>query len=133
MVTALNDGPAGCSGLVVDDDAMVRESVSATLSDLGVEVHEASDGLEGLEVLEHHPEIAVVVTDIAMPRLDGVSFVRRARALHPDLKVLFITGQQAKPASETVLSKPFRHAALVSAVRGLLASPKPEAGQAAAG
>ena len=108
----------------MDDDALVRESVCETLSDLGVEVHEASDGVEGLEVLEHHPEIAMVVTDIAMPRLDGISFARRARALHPKLKVLFMTGQQAKPASETVLSKPFRHSALVAAVRALLAGPK---------
>ena len=116
--------PASCAGLVVDDDELMRESVSATLSDLGVEVHQAADGLEGLEVLESHPESAVVVTDIAMPRLDGVSFVRRARALHPDLKVLFVSGQQAPPASETFLRKPFRYAALVSAVRRLLAGPK---------
>ena len=81
--------PASCAGLVVDDDELMRESVSATLSDLGVEVHQAADGLEGLEVLESHPEIAVVVTDIAMPRLDGVSFIQRARARHPGLKVLF--------------------------------------------
>jgi CheY-like chemotaxis protein len=112
------------AGLVVDDDKLMRESVSETLSDLGVEVHQASDGLEGLEVLEHHPEIAVVVTDIAMPRLDGIGFAQRARALHPDLKVLFVSGRQAPPASETFLSKPFHYAALVSAVRGLLASAK---------
>ena len=108
----------------MDDDGLVRETVCETLSDLGVKVHEASDGVEGLEVLEHHPEIAVVVTDIAMPRLDGINFVRRARALYPELKVLFMTGQQATPAGETVLSKPFRHSALVSAVRALLAGPK---------
>ena len=127
MLTQMDkkQAPPSCAGLVVDDDALLRESVSETLADLGVEVHQASDGLEGLEVLKHHPEIAVVVTDIAMPRLDGVSFVRRARALHPTLKVLFMTGQQTKPASESVLSKPFRHAALVAAVRCLLGSAKP--------
>jgi len=76
----------GCAhrvGLVVDDDEMIRESISEVLADLCDEVYVAADGLEGLEVLEHHPNITVIVTDIAMPRLDGVAFAKRARELHP--------------------------------------------------
>jgi two-component system cell cycle sensor histidine kinase/response regulator CckA len=73
-----------------------------------------------LEVLHHRPDIAVVVTDIAMPRLDGISFARQAKQQHPDLKVLFVSGLQHPPASEEFLPKPFPRRALVSAVQHLL-------------
>lgn len=107
-------------GMVVDDDAMVRESVVAVLEDLCDEVYEASDGLEGIEVLLHHPDICLVVTDIAMPRLGGIEFVSRARQLLPDLKVLFVSGLQRPPDNESFLAKPFRARSLVSAVQRLL-------------
>ena len=67
-----------------------------------------------------HPDISVIVTDIAMPRLDGVTFASQARLLHPDLKVLFLSGLQRPPASEEFLAKPFPVRALVSAVQHLL-------------
>jgi response regulator RpfG family c-di-GMP phosphodiesterase len=67
------------SGMVVDDDALVRETVAEVLEDLCDHVYQASNGEEGLEVLREHPDISVVVTDIAMPRLDGVAFASRAR------------------------------------------------------
>jgi CheY-like chemotaxis protein len=114
-----------CVGMVVDDDILVRETVVAILEELCDEVYEASDGLEGLEVLEHHPDISVVITDIAMPRLDGIGFARRARCAHPGLKVLFVSGLQHPPASEEFLPKPFPRRALVSAVQHLLSGPSP--------
>jgi CheY-like chemotaxis protein len=107
-------------GMVVDDDALVRESVAEVLEDVCDHVYRASDGVEGLEMLSQHPDISVIVTDIAMPRLDGVSFATRARLLHPDLKVLFLSGMQRPPASEEFLAKPFPVRALVSAVQHLL-------------
>ena len=107
-------------GMVVDDDALVRESVAEVLEDLCDHVYRASDGVEGLEVLRQHPDISVIVTDIAMPRLDGVAFASQARLLHPDLKVLFVSGMQRPPASEEFLAKPFPARALVSAVQHLL-------------
>jgi CheY-like chemotaxis protein len=107
-------------GMVVDDDAMVRESVAAVLEDVCDEVYQAGDGLEGLEVLDAHPDISLIITDIAMPRLDGIAFADEARRLHPELKVLFVSGLQRPPASETFLEKPFPLRALVSAVHQLL-------------
>jgi CheY-like chemotaxis protein len=118
-------GRPPCVGMVVDDDALVRETVVAILEELCDQVYEASDGLEGLEVLEHHPDISVVITDIAMPRLDGIGFVRQARRDHPGLKVLFVSGLQHPPASEEFLPKPFPRRALVSAVQHLLSGPPP--------
>jgi CheY-like chemotaxis protein len=112
-----------CVGMVVDDDVLVRETVVAILEELCDEVYEASDGLEGLEILGDHPDISVVITDIAMPRLDGIGFARQARREHPDLKVLFVSGRQHPPASEEFLPKPFPRSALVSALLHLLAAP----------
>lgn len=107
-------------GMVVDDDALVRETVAEVLEDMCHHVYRASDGLEGLEVLRLHPDISVIVTDISMPRLDGIAFARQARRLHPGLKVLFVSGLQRPPASEEFLAKPFPARALVSAVQQLL-------------
>ena len=72
------------------------------------QVYQAADGQEGLEILEQHPDISVIVTDIAMPRLDGIAFASKARRLHPELKVLFVSGMQRPPGSEEFLAKPFR-------------------------
>jgi CheY-like chemotaxis protein len=107
-------------GMVVDDDELVRESVAAMLEDLCDQVYQASDGVEGLKILEDHPDIGLIVTDISMPRLDGLTFAHQARRLHPELKVLFVSGLQHPPPSETFLLKPFMRRAFVSAVQGLV-------------
>jgi CheY-like chemotaxis protein len=109
-------------GLVVDDDTLIRQSVAEVLEDLCDHVYQASDGVEGLEMLRQHPDISLVVTDISMPRLDGVTFARHARRFHPELKVLFVSGMQRPPASETFLAKPFPARALVSALHHLMAA-----------
>jgi two-component system cell cycle sensor histidine kinase/response regulator CckA len=120
QVPADQVGHSHCVGLVVDDDDLVRENVVAILEALCDEVYAASDGLEGLRVLHDHPDITVIVTDIAMPQLDGIGFIKQARRQHPDLKVLFLSGLQAPP-QETFLAKPFMARALVAAVNQLLA------------
>jgi len=107
-------------GMVVDDDPLVRETVAEVLEDLCEHVYRAADGIEGLRVLREHPDISVIVTDIAMPRLDGIAFASQARRLRPDVKVLFVSGLQRPPGTEEFLAKPFRARALMSAVRQLL-------------
>jgi CheY-like chemotaxis protein len=107
-------------GMVVDDDNLIRESVAEVLGDLCEHVYQAADGQEGLEILHQHPQISLIVTDIAMPRLDGVAFANLARQMHPGIKVLFLSGMHRPPASEEFLAKPFPARALVSAVHHLL-------------
>ena len=106
--------------MVVDDDELVREAVATMLEDVCDEVYQATDGEDGLAVLEDHPDIALVVTDISMPRLDGIAFADQARRQHPELKVLFVSGLQHPPPREKFLMKPFMRGALMSAVRRLL-------------
>jgi CheY-like chemotaxis protein len=119
-IPAQTDGTAHNIGLVLDDDALIRESVVAVLEDMCDCVYQGGDGVEGLRLLSEHPDISLVVTDIAMPRLDGLAFADAARQLHPDLRVLFVSGLQRPPASEIFLEKPFPLRALVSAVHQLL-------------
>ncbi len=65
--------------LVVDDIAQVRRQIAAALAGLGADVIEAADGAEALETIAQAPA-AVVVSDIRMPRLDGLGLLRALRA-----------------------------------------------------
>lgn len=70
----------GKTALIVDDSTSMRQMVSFTLKDSGFAVLEAADGSEGLKHLDGRP-IAVVITDLNMPVMDGITFIRRTRAL----------------------------------------------------
>lgn len=78
--------------LIADDDPVVREGLAAILegqADLAV-VGEARDGEEALEMAQRlHP--AVVLTDVWMPRLDGIEATRRIKHLLPEVAVIFLT------------------------------------------
>ncbi|MEW6486900.1 MAG: response regulator [Thermodesulfobacteriota bacterium] len=65
--------------LVVDDSALVRRMVRATLEGAGLVCHEAADGLEAVRLALRNVYV-LVVTDIQMPNLDGLKFIQRFRA-----------------------------------------------------
>jgi len=67
--------------LIVDDSPIVHDLVSEVLRSHGVIVIRAGDGLEALDKLDEHPEVGLVVTDVEMPRMDGLQLLRRLRAL----------------------------------------------------
>jgi CheY-like chemotaxis protein len=122
------DLPPTLTVLLVDDEDGVRTLITEILRDAGYAVIEASDGIEGLEVLQSGVQIDVVITDIGMPRMNGVEMIEQARESHPDLKVLFITGyaQQQVSLSQQldrnaqVLTKPFVMNALLERVAMIL-------------
>jgi two-component system chemotaxis response regulator CheY len=64
---------------VVEDDDELRGELAAILSEMGVEVLEARDGVEGLERLERGPLPSAILLDMWMPRLDGVGFLAAMR------------------------------------------------------
>lgn len=66
--------------LVVDDSPIIRDIESEVLRSHGLIVIEASDGLEALENLDTHPEIELVITDVEMPRMNGLELVTHLRA-----------------------------------------------------
>ncbi len=116
--------------LVVDDEVLIRMTVSEELTDRGFTCLEAGTGAEALRLLQAHPEIVLLLTDVGLPGgLNGCQVADSARAARPGLPVLFITGyaDQAPLADESitgamaVLTKPFRIADLIDKVHVLLA------------
>ncbi|MCP5386546.1 MAG: response regulator [Novosphingobium sp.] len=78
--------------LLVEDEDMVRAVAQRALTRAGYEVTVASDGDEGLELVEAGGEFDLVVSDVAMPAMDGPSMAREIRKLHPAMPVLFMSG-----------------------------------------
>ncbi|MDQ1078175.1 response regulator [Pseudoroseomonas cervicalis] len=109
--------------LVVDDDPGVRGVTATFLADLGHRVVEVAEGEAALRTLSERQDIGLLVTDVAMPRMDGTELAERARALQPSLPVLLLTGYadpQTGPQDYPVLRKPFRLGDLSRCIAELL-------------
>jgi len=78
--------------MVVDDDAQVRHALAKVIEGHGLATVQASSGKEALEVLRLQGEIPLVVSDVNMPEMDGISFLREALRLYPDMAVIMLTG-----------------------------------------
>jgi CheY-like chemotaxis protein len=79
--------------LVVDDEPTVRMLMTEVLEDLGYRAIEASDGASALKLLQSDVRIDLLVTDVGLPGgINGRQVADAARAVRPDLRVLFITG-----------------------------------------
>src|SRR5437879_11007740 len=76
--------------LVVDDEQSLRKVLAATLQREGYEVQVASDGEEALGALDRDGA-DVVVTDLVMPKMDGLSLLRKVVSSHPDVPVIVVT------------------------------------------
>jgi two-component system cell cycle sensor histidine kinase/response regulator CckA len=120
---------AGEAVLVVEDEEAVRGVVSRLLKSEGYKVMEAEDGAEALDLIKRsHGSIDLVITDVAMPKMNGQELAAHLRTLRPRLPVLFISGYTddemvrrglIEPNSP-FLSKPFTPEALAAKVRLLL-------------
>jgi CheY-like chemotaxis protein len=125
---------AGGRLLVVDDNALVREVSAQMLRELGFGVAEAESGHAALDALARGETYDLWVIDIAMPGLNGIETVRRARETSPGLRVLYVTGYADLSAMEhstgddPLIKKPFRLAELAAEVRAAMRRPHPAAG-----
>src|SRR4051794_37689862 len=102
--------------VLADDELNLRKVLGTILSRDGYEVLEARDGEEALRLVEQHAGgIAAVITDLRMPRLDGMGLLRRVVADHPDVPVIMITAhgsvdsavEAVKLGAFDYLEKPF--------------------------
>ena len=116
--------------LIVDDEQNIRDITGATLNRFGYKAVTAVDGVDALAVYQSNAAgpIAAVLTDMAMPRMDGAKLIRDLRAIDPELKIIAMSGlmnenQAADLKTLNVgsfLSKPFTAEALLTELRSLL-------------
>ena len=120
--------------LFVDDQFEVRDVAFKILQRLNFKPLIANDGADALiRMAEHHASIRLIITDMHMPRMDGLQFAREARRLSPRIPVLMVSGlleseeiAQLKLLGSTgQLNKPFSESDLAAALKKLLA---PQAG-----
>ncbi|MDX9981882.1 MAG: response regulator, partial [Lentisphaeria bacterium] len=82
--------------LLVEDDQSVRATCSMFLKSLGYRVLAAAEPREALKAVAAHPaDIALLLTDVVMPGMDGRQLAQRIRAVKPGVKVLFMSGYTA--------------------------------------
>jgi two-component system cell cycle sensor histidine kinase/response regulator CckA len=107
--------------LVVDDEEVLRKVASRALGELGLEVVTACDGLEAWELLQRDPRIRLVVTDVRMPRMDGLQLAALMRGLPNPPALLFMSGYgRPEDSAHAFTPKPFRPTDLADLVAGLL-------------
>ena len=115
--------------LVVEDEPALRRLISVSLEKRGYTVLAAEDGTEAIRILENNPgEIDLVVSDIMMPKLNGLELRKKATLLRPEMRFLFISGYAEDSIGRTALlpqdagylEKPFLPIELARKVRALL-------------
>lgn len=122
---------AAASVLLVDDDALVREVLALELEGAGYVVQSAASGSEAMHLLGTNERFDALVTDLAMPEMDGVALIRAAQDRRPALPAVLLTGyagDDATPALTGALSgrfsllrKPVSGTQLADRVAALLA------------
>ncbi len=100
--------------LIVEDEAIMRESLRDWLTDGGYQVETAGEGEEALRTIAEH-DFGVVILDLRLPGMDGLELLREARAKRPQLKGIIITAypsiqtavEAIKEGAVDYLTKPF--------------------------
>lgn len=116
--------------LVIDDDAAVRKFISMTLQRKKHTVVEADNGKIGLELLQEHRDISVMITDLIMPEKEGIETIIEVKQQYPSIKIVAISGGgKVSPenylviadalGANTTLKKPFSGQELIHAIDNL--------------
>jgi len=111
--------------LAVDDDVLIRMNICAMLEDMGHEVVDAGSGESALLLLDEHPDIALLITDQAMPKMTGTELIAHVTVARPDLPIILATGYGELPTSLhgciVKLDKPFSEKQLARALDTVMA------------
>lgn len=119
--------------LLVDDEELLREGVQEMLEMQGFSVISAANGELALACVKEQ-DIDLIITDLVMPKMDGIDFVQQLRMINPDVPVIVVSGSTRNimqrygietiqvPGADASLSKPFKSVDLIAQIRDLLAS-----------
>ena len=123
--------PVSARILVVDDDAIVREVLANQMEEQGYRVARAGDGLEALAELDAGAAVDLLISDFAMPGMNGVTLIEEARRRRPELPAVLLTGyadasvrlavKDAGAGNTALLRKPVSGTALAECAAALLA------------
>lgn len=108
--------------LIVEDEFATRMVAADAISDMGLQVHEASDAKEALGEMDEHPNIGVLFTDIQMPgQMSGLKLAEQVHQDRPDVELIVTSGgltleDSDLPDNGTFLSKPYQTSRLVEIV-----------------
>jgi two-component system cell cycle sensor histidine kinase/response regulator CckA len=116
--------------LVAEDEEAVRAIIVDVLTKPGYQVLEAADAAEAQRLLEDEP-VDLLVTDVVMPDMNGFELARAARALHPKIILIYMSGfyteaQRRSAPKGLMLTKPFRPSLLLDHVTKALGPPTPD-------
>jgi two-component system cell cycle sensor histidine kinase/response regulator CckA len=110
--------------LLVEDEPMVRSVAERALTRHGYSVVTADNGEDALAILAKGEPVALLISDVVMPGMDGPTMVREARKSRPDLKILFMSGYAEEQLRKSIdienvnfLPKPFSVSELAEAAR----------------
>jgi two-component system cell cycle sensor histidine kinase/response regulator CckA len=127
---AQNDLSGSATVLLVEDEDAVRMGGVRALKSRGYDVHEASSGVEALEIYEQlEGRIDIVVSDVVMPEMDGPTLLGELRKRNPDIKFVFVSGYAEDAFARNLpddakfgfLPKPFSLKQLATVVKDVLA------------
>jgi len=115
--TPVEAPPAGAPAarrkvLVVEDVGLIRMATVDMVQELGFDTAEAGDGAEALTILRGDPDIAILLTDLGLPGMNGRQLMEEALRLRPDLRIVIASGYLSegdggKPQGVVALTKPF--------------------------
>ncbi|GAB4379459.1 MAG: hypothetical protein Kow0042_28880 [Calditrichia bacterium] len=114
--------------LIVDDEKMIRESVSEILTAFGYRVQVACNGMEAVKIVqENQRHFQLAIVDMSMPKMNGIETIRRLRQLDPDLKLILSSGYLDRDRTippdlkiDGALPKPYRMRELALKIREIL-------------
>jgi len=108
--------------LVVDDDHTLRFVISEILRKADYQPVEAENGLDALDILKEDPNFEVILSDVQMPKMDGIRFLEELQIEYPDIPVIMLSvnpkwnAEVAEKGAYTCLPKPFSRRQLLDAV-----------------
>jgi len=125
--------------LVIDDNPEFRIILETHLVSAGHDIVSANDGDAGIELIEQHADLALVLTDILMPQRDGVEVLRTVKRRWPHLPVIALSGggwigaeellgMAGRLGADHVLQKPVTREVLLGAVNDALNKPRSQHG-----